>query len=267
MQRSQPWQDYPNLCDTGRLQLQDRTAPTAQKVISKPQIFRIIILILSAFLLTLWDYKIAFTVFNFAICGFYALAVGFRLLSAVIGYTGSPEIRVPESETAGLDDATVPVYTILIPLYKEANIVEKIFPVINSLDYPPLKLDVKILLEAEDHETRIACEEANLPGCCVMIVVPDGLPRTKPRACNFGLEQARGEYLVIYDAEDRPEPDQLKKAVAAFTGLPAETACLQAKLNYYNPDQNWLTSFFTLEYTVWFDLFLPGLHRLACLFR
>ena len=96
-----------------------------------------------------------------------------------------------------------------------------------------------------------------------IIVVPRSSPQTKPKACNFALRFARGEYLVVYDAEDRPEPDQLRKVVATFRRSPANTACLQCRLNYYNAGENWLTRMFTLDYTLWFDQVLPGLERLG----
>ena len=92
---------------------------------------------------------------------------------------------------------------------------------------------------------------------------PDGVPRTKPRACNYGLEQATGELCVIYDAEDRPEYDQLRLAADAFHAAPADVVCLQAPLDYHNHDHNLLTRFFTVEYNFWFDLLLPGLVRSA----
>jgi len=117
-------------------------------------------------------------------------------------------------------------------------------------------------VETDDAATLQACQNASRPSYCRIEIVPDGQPKTKPRACNHGLALAQGDLLVIYDAEDRPEPDQLRKAAAAFRQLPPEVACLQGKLNFHNPDQNWLTRFFALEYTAWFDLFLPGLHLL-----
>jgi cellulose synthase/poly-beta-1,6-N-acetylglucosamine synthase-like glycosyltransferase len=95
-----------------------------------------------------------------------------------------------------------------------------------------------------------------------MIVIPDGQPKTEPKACNYGLIRARGEYIVIYDAEDRPDPDQLKKACLAFRQSPDNTACIQAKLNYFNSQQNLLTRFFTQEYSHWFELLLPGIMQL-----
>ncbi|MBN9010854.1 MAG: glycosyltransferase, partial [Rhizobiales bacterium] len=87
-------------------------------------------------------------------------------------------------------------------------------------------------------------------------------PRTKPKACNYALFFSRGEFVTIYDAEDQPEPDQLKKAVLAFRRGGERLACVQARLNYFNRSENWLTRMFTLEYSQWFDFLLPGLDRL-----
>jgi cellulose synthase/poly-beta-1,6-N-acetylglucosamine synthase-like glycosyltransferase len=98
-----------------------------------------------------------------------------------------------------------------------------------------------------------------LPAHFKLVVVPDAPPKTKPKACNYGLIQAEGRYAVIYDAEDLPEPDQLKKVVIAFRKAEARIVCIQCKLNYYNRDQNLLTRWFTSEYSNWFDLLMPGL--------
>jgi len=161
------------------------------------------------------------------------------------------------------DDGDLPVYTILCPLYQEAETVGGYIRAMIALDYPLEKLDIRILLEENDPETREAAQlemdRQGNPTSIQIITLPDSQPKTKPKACNYGLRGARGEYAVIYDAEDIPERDQLRKALAAFARLPAATVCLQAKLNYFNPEQNLLTRFFTAEYSMWFDLFLPGL--------
>jgi hypothetical protein len=93
--------------------------------------------------------------------------------------------------------------------------------------------------------------------------VPDSQPKTKPKACNYGLTQASGEYLVIYDAEDIPDPLQLKKSFLAFQKVESNVICLQAKLNYHNPYQNILTRLFTAEYSLWFDVTLTGLQSIS----
>jgi len=77
------------------------------------------------------------------------------------------------------------------------------------------------------------------------------------------LARAKGKYVVIYDAEDRPDTDQLKKAVAAFGMVEDNVVCLQSRLNFYNPRFNLLTRLFAAEYSAWFDLSLPGLSALG----
>ena len=113
----------------------------------------------------------------------------------------------------------------------------------------------------------LAFSKRGLPHWCEALVVPDAQPKTKPRACNHGLERAYGEFLVIYDAEDEPEPDQLKKAVLAFAECAQSSSqsvvCLQAQLAYHNHNQNLLTKWFAIEYNVWFQRYLNGLHRLG----
>jgi cellulose synthase/poly-beta-1,6-N-acetylglucosamine synthase-like glycosyltransferase len=168
-----------------------------------------------------------------------------------------------------IDDADLPVYTVLIPVYKEANVIAKILANVETMDYPRSKLDVMLLLEADDAETIAAAKALSPPDHVRLIVVPPGRPQTKPRACNYGLAFARGSFVVIYDAEDRPDPQQLRVAVAAFErdslerlhGLSRKPplAVVQASLSYYNADYNVLTRMFAIEYAHWFEAMLPGM--------
>ncbi|MFP4380204.1 MAG: glycosyltransferase family 2 protein [Candidatus Sumerlaeia bacterium] len=194
--------------------------------------------------------------------------VFFKTLAVFIGQFHLFTMRPQPHEIAELNDSELPLYTLLFPVYKEAAILPQLLESIEHLDYPADKLDVKILLEQDDLETRKAIGALKLPAHVEAVVVPEGEPRTKPRACNYGLEKARGEFLVVYDAEDRPDGDQLKKAVAAFRKLDRKRqgekiVCLQAHLDYYNMDENLLTKWFTLEYAAWFGLYLPGLYGLG----
>jgi cellulose synthase/poly-beta-1,6-N-acetylglucosamine synthase-like glycosyltransferase len=158
---------------------------------------------------------------------------------------------------------TWPTYTVLCPLYREKAVLRQFITAMDNLDYPADRLQVLLLLEDDDTETTSFVRGLDLPANFEVIVLPDGRPKTKPRACNYGLVRARGEYVVIFDAEDIPEPGQLKKAARAFAELPSRVACLQAPLNFYNPRQNVLTRLFAAEYSLWFDLMLVGLQRLG----
>jgi cellulose synthase/poly-beta-1,6-N-acetylglucosamine synthase-like glycosyltransferase len=155
-----------------------------------------------------------------------------------------------------------PLYSILVPMYKEPETLPQMIAGLQALDYPADRKDVQLLLEDDDALTVSAARAMTLPPGFRVTLIPASHPRTKPKACNVGLQHARGRYLVIYDAEDKPETDQLKKAVLAFEQAPARTACVQSRLNYYNPRQNLLTRWFAAEYSAWFDMQLPGLAAL-----
>jgi cellulose synthase/poly-beta-1,6-N-acetylglucosamine synthase-like glycosyltransferase len=190
---------------------------------------------------------------------FQFVSSAYRLLLISLAARWAPELQISSEEVRQLDERTLPVYTILVPLYREADVLPDLVDALRAMDYPATKLDVKLLLEPDDRGTMAAAEGLHLGPSFQKLVVPESQPKTKPKACNYGLLWARGEFVVIYDAEDRPEPDQLKKAVLAFRRLDGKVACVQAKLNYWNRDQNMLTRLFTAEYSQQFDLLLPGL--------
>jgi cellulose synthase/poly-beta-1,6-N-acetylglucosamine synthase-like glycosyltransferase len=187
----------------------------------------------------------------------------FRTLLCWMSYSKRPDDDVPEEELAALQDSELPVYTILVPMYQEPDVLPILAAALRRMDYPRSKLDIKLVLEAGDDATIQAAKELALDATFEIIRVPPSLPRTKPKACNYALHFARGKYLTIYDAEDQPEPDQLKKVVAMFRKLDKDVACVQARLNYFNAEENWLTRMFTLEYSLLFDMFLPALGRLG----
>jgi glycosyltransferase XagB len=159
-------------------------------------------------------------------------------------------------------DHELPTYSILVPLFREANVLSALCRSLGSLDYPAAKHEILLLIEAVDLDTQAAILGMRLPGNFRALVVPDSEPRTKPKALNYALPFARGEFIVVYDAEDRPQPDQLRRAVDAFRRGPDDLGCVQACLNIFNPRQSWFTRQFTIEYSVLFDAMLPALENL-----
>jgi cellulose synthase/poly-beta-1,6-N-acetylglucosamine synthase-like glycosyltransferase len=236
---------------------------SALQVITTNQITMLAMLaiswILGLFFLHFAMFTITFGIITLLyICGFIASGI-----LSTNSFSGSSGEKIDEEIIIALDQlgAEWPTYTILCPLYKETAIVPQFIEAIKTLDYPMDKLQVLFLTEENDNETRAALYSMPLHPSFTILTVPKGSPQTKPRACNFGLLQAKGQFIVIFDAEDKPEPSQLKKAVLTFANLGSEVACVQAKLNYYNSTQNLLTRWFTAEYSTWFDIMLPGLQR------
>jgi glycosyltransferase XagB len=195
-------------------------------------------------------------------------ALGFAILSLIcivilkIAATVAA-LRAPAPGPGPASDAIQPIVSIIVALYREADIAPRLVRRLARLDYPAELLDVILVVEAEDHVTLDALSNAELPPWMRVVIVPEGQVKTKPRALNHALDHARGAIVGVYDAEDAPEPDQLLKVVERFQRSGPEVACLQGMLDYYNPRTNWLSRCFTIEYAGWFRLVLPGLARLG----
>jgi cellulose synthase/poly-beta-1,6-N-acetylglucosamine synthase-like glycosyltransferase/glycosyltransferase involved in cell wall biosynthesis/O-antigen/teichoic acid export membrane protein len=192
----------------------------------------------------------------------YFIDVLFNLFLVLKSLYNPPELMFDQHKLDTLDEAVLPVYTIMCPLYREAAVLPHFLASVDGMSWPKDKLDVIILLEEDDTETKSAVAMLKLPEYIRVIIVPHSQPKTKPKACNFGLEFAKGEFVVVYDAEDEPDAMQLKKSYLAFLQQPKNVACMQAKLNYYNPNDNLLTRLFTAEYSLWFDVVLTGLQSI-----
>ncbi|HEX6544246.1 MAG TPA: glycosyltransferase, partial [Ktedonobacterales bacterium] len=217
-----------------------------------------IAIIVCAFTLpyTLMLAPVAFITFAYLVAGAYKVMM---LLRGERSGRNALDPVAAAADPYAIPDAELPMYTVLVPLYREGKFAPVLVEQLMAIDYPRDRLEVLLLVEHDDAETRAALEECALPRHLRVIGAPAGMPRTKPRALNVGLAWARGEFIVVYDAEDRPERDQLRKAVAMFRALPRRVVCLQARLNFYNRHQSLLTRLFSMDYAIWYDMLLPGM--------
>ena len=174
-----------------------------------------------------------------------------------------PPLPVIQTPRRLLRDAALPIYTVLVPLYRESRVLPQLFRALARLDYPAEKLDIKLLVEENDAETRQALAQFVLPDYMEVLVVPCGQPRTKPRALNYGLAFARGDLVCIFDAEDVPHPAQLRVAASVFAQEPEELACLQAPLAWHNAYHGFFTRMISIEYAAHFHVLLPWLAALG----
>ena len=202
-----------------------------------------------------------------------------KIYISLRGFRGAREpTEISKEEMFQTKDSDLPVYTILIPVFHESKILAQNLRNMYNLNYPKNKLDIKVLMEEKDEETINEAKRLGLFGSPKKrakgiphekytdflklfdpIVIPTANVTTKPRACNYGLIRAKGELIVIYDAEDKPDPDQLRKAAIAFLHSDKDLVCLQSKLSIYNEDENILTKWFSIEYANWFEFYLQGL--------
>lgn len=187
-----------------------------------------------------------------------AFATGLKLAALFASLRRRP---APAEDPATL--AQLPVVSVMVALYRESDIAARLVQRLGRLAYPRSHLDIVLVVEEEDQLTRKALARADLPPWMRVVVTPAGRVKTKPRALNFGLTQCRGSIIGVYDAEDAPEPQQIRKVVARFAQSGPDLACLQGVLDFYNPTKNWLARCFTIEYAGWFRVVLPGMARLG----
>lgn len=220
--------------------------------------------IIAAFI---WNMEKSWNILLVACNLFYLMALAFKLQLYAQGMHGARTMQKLEEklklEAVSMPADDLPVYSILVPLYGESfAVMSRLISALHALDYPKEKLDIKLITEADDTTTIDALLQLRPPETMEIIRVPASLPRTKPKACNVALGTVRGEFLVIYDAEDAPQPDQLRKAVALFRSERGDLACVQSPLNYYNRSENLLTKLFALEYSSLFRILLPALEHM-----
>ncbi len=189
---------------------------------------------------------------------FFGVAV-LRFLAARL----AAERRLIAQVFAPEADDELPVYTVLVPLFREAGMVRGLVAALDRLDWPRDRLDIKLVVEASDPPTVAAARAAVTGPPYEVVVVPPGGPQTKPKALAFALPLARGAYVTVYDAEDRPHPRQLREAFAIFSRSTPDLACLQSSVEIDNGEAGILARLFAVEYAALFDGLLPAVAELG----
>ncbi|MEO0496680.1 MAG: glycosyltransferase family 2 protein [Pseudomonadota bacterium] len=202
---------------------------------------------------------------------FFTSCVGFRIAILASAFRSKPGLEPAAKPTLSLDWPTcVPVYTVLVAVHDEANQAADLVRAMANLRWPQGRLEVKFITEANDQDTvqalRAAMADSARSGEMEVLVVPHSQLRTKPRALNYALPITSGEYVVLYDAEDRPDPDQLMEAHSRFQSGDASLACLQSPLAISNGGRGFISMMFALEYAALFKVFLPAMARMGLAF-
>lgn len=246
---------------------QDPLAPRgfqqATLTLCKWQKIALVVLLVALVAWAVFDWKNELLVINCFLTVFYLATTLYRIIIIHLALVKQREMTLtPEDLSKPPNGKVWPKYMVILPMYHEKDVLPSLVDGLSKLDYPKDRLEIRLLIEEDDNETMDCAVSLKLQPPFKIVPIPVSQPRTKPKACNVGIQDGDADYLVIYDAEDQPEPDQLKKAAHAFAAAPKNVACIQAKLGYYNTDWNLLTKCFTADYATWFGLCLPGLDAL-----
>lgn len=213
-------------------------------------------------------YMVLLLLYIFTLCLLFGGPVIMKLINSIfiITYLIKFYFLVVNSSKEESDFTQIkdfPVYSIIVPLYKEKEKVSSIISALKNLNYPEEKKDVHIALEKDDAETIHEFKQYGLPSYFNLHVIPKAQPKTKPKAMNYCLPFVKGKYVAIYDAEDVPDSDQLLKVLYKFQVAGNDLACVQCRLNYYNANYNALSKYFSYEYATLFNATLPKVAELS----
>lgn len=233
---------------------------SARSRMSRRQLIGLIVMAIGVIAAFAADAIIAGTVVMTAAVGLYIAVMGMRI-DLMLRNDGQQRYAFDDEFLRLQNDDELPTYTVLVPAYKEPEVIGSLVANLAALDYPIDKLEIKLLLEADDDETVAAAHAMGLTAPFEIMLIPPREPRTKPKALNYALLSSHGELVTIYDAEDRPDPMQLRKVAATFALTGADVGCVQAELAYFNADENIITRWFATEYRMWFTQFLPSLSK------
>ncbi|MFP7673729.1 glycosyltransferase family 2 protein [Marivita sp. S0852] len=171
--------------------------------------------------------------------------------------------KKPAKITLDVPLSEKPVVSLMVPMFREAAIANTLVQRLSRLTYPKSLLDVVLVLESDDIQTKQMLAAQSLPSWMRVIEVPDASLKTKPRALNYAMIYTRGDIIGVLDAEDAPATDQIERVVDTFHAAPKDVVCAQGILDYYNPHANWISRCFTVEYATWFRIILAGAARLG----
>ena len=197
-------------------------------------------------------------VLHVAMSSFFIGCVAVRVAAACF----RPDKAEPAANSASASDC--PVYSILVPLLHEAEMVPGLVRHLGALDWPWSKLEIKLVCEEDDAETRRAIAASQIDERFELVVVPACGPQTKPKALSYALAFTTGTIITLFDAEDRPHPRQLHEVWQQFRHGADNLACIQAPLDITNGRRSGLAGLFALEYAGLFHKLLPWLAAHDC---
>ena len=190
----------------------------------------------------------------------HAAATFFFFACVALRFAALAAPRPPvERPKLGLPPPNAPPFSVLVALYKEAEVVPHLLAALDRLVWPRERLEIKLVCEADDAATLAAIRAHALPAHMEVVEVPPGHPRTKPKALAYALPMTGGEFVALYDAEDRPHPMQLVEAWQRFRSRGPDLAVVQAPLEISNRHAGMIARMFAFEYAGLFRGLLPWL--------
>jgi len=148
----------------------------------------------------------------------------------------------PAAPAAANAGACTPVVTVQLPLYNEANVVERLIDSVCRIEYPRARLQIQVLDDSADETSALAAARVarwRCRGIDIEHVRRGDRSGFKAGALARGLRSAKGEFLLILDADFLPSPEIVRRLLEPFDW--PDVGMVQARWDHLNEAENWLT--------------------------
>jgi len=136
----------------------------------------------------------------------------------------------------------MPMVTVQLPVFNEMHVVDRLLDSVAALDYPQDKLHIQILDDSTDETVEISkagAERLRDRGFDAECIHRTDRTGYKAGALENGMESAKGDYILILDADFVPNPDLLQETIHHFTN--DKIALVQTRWGHLNRNYNMLT--------------------------
>jgi len=142
-----------------------------------------------------------------------------------------------------------PTVSVLIPAKNEALVIQGLLAKLLAQDYPRSNMEIIVINDGSTDLTAslVEAEMKRNPDIIKLVNIPlEESGRGKGAALNHGLSRCQGEIVAVYDADNLPEKDAIKKLVTALM-LNPKLAAVTGKFRASNRQRNFLTRLINLE--------------------
>ena len=136
----------------------------------------------------------------------------------------------------------IPFVTIQLPVFNELYVMERLLTNIAKIKYPNEKLEIQVLDDSTDESvisTAKHIKELQEKGLDIVHIRRENRQGFKAGALKEGLEIAKGEFIVIFDADFLPQEDWLEQTIPYFKN--PEIGVVQTRWGHINRNYSTLT--------------------------
>ncbi len=175
---------------------------------------------------------------------------------------------VPLKPLSHFQAADLPTVTVQLPIFNEMNVAERLLEAVANLHYPSDKLEIQVLDDSTD-ETQEIClqkvKELRARNLNVTYLHRTDRKGFKAGALEYGLQQAKGELALIFDADFVPAPETLIQMVDYFSD--PTVGMVQAPWVHLNRKYSLLTEVQALMLDGHFVIEQTARNRSGCFFN